>query len=294
MKKTLTVLLRLALGALLLGALLAALTAAALPLIHRWGATPEELSQPLPGDELVEAPLILWTHAITIQAPPEAVWPWIAQLGDTRGGFYSYTFIENRVGALTGAEDYDVVYVNADRIHPEWGDPQPGDEIIQGGLAVRAVEPEAYLLAESVDRTLFYWVWSWTLRPLPGERTRLLVRFAIQLPGENEDPLMGIMMDLGGFVMENNMLQGIKTRAEGGREPGWIEPLEIGLWLAALLAGLAAGGLYLFRRAWRRPLLVAVLAVVVLFVLTIVQPPIAVRVLLDAALVAGVVWSARS
>jgi hypothetical protein len=47
---------------------------------------------------------VSWTHAITIDAPPEAVWPWIAQLGDERGGFYSFTFFENQVGALTGRE----------------------------------------------------------------------------------------------------------------------------------------------------------------------------------------------
>jgi hypothetical protein len=104
----------------LLTALLAASFAAVIPAIHRWGATDAEVTQVLPGDELLPNPPVAWTNAITIDAPPAQVWPWIAQLGDGRGGFYSFTFIENRVGALTGAADYTVVYRNAERIVPEW------------------------------------------------------------------------------------------------------------------------------------------------------------------------------
>jgi hypothetical protein len=64
--------------------------------IHTWEATPEEVARTLPGDELAAAPVVVWTHAATIDAPPAAVWPWIAQMGDVCGGFYSYTFIEDR------------------------------------------------------------------------------------------------------------------------------------------------------------------------------------------------------
>src|SRR5690349_598002 len=111
-----TRLLRILIGLLLLAGLLTALFALALPAIHHWGATTAETRQPLPGDDLLSQPLIRWTHAETINGPPAQVWPWIAQLGDTRAGYYSYTFIENRVGALTGGTGYTVVYHNADRI----------------------------------------------------------------------------------------------------------------------------------------------------------------------------------
>ncbi len=294
MKKFLVILTRLLLGILLLAGLLATLFAVSMPVIHRWGATREELTLSLPGDELFTDPLIQWTHAITIDAPPEDIWPWIAQLGDTRGGFYSYTFIENRVGALTGAPEYSVVYVNADRIHPEWQNPQPGDEIIQGQLKIRAVEPGQFLLADSVDPTFFYWVWSWSLKPVGEKQTRMYIRFAIDVPQENNNPAMAFLMDIGGFVMENNMMQGIKTRAEGGTEPVWIEALEIGLWFTALVSGLAAGILFLFRSSWRKPLLVAVVAVVFIFILTIVQPIILIRVVMDGALIIGLAWSLRA
>ena len=81
--------LRLLAGACLLAILLTALFAITVPAIHRWGAADAELALRLPGDDLLTRPLIRWTHGVTIDARPEDVWPWIAQLGDTRGGFYS-------------------------------------------------------------------------------------------------------------------------------------------------------------------------------------------------------------
>ncbi len=294
MKTFRTLALRFLLG-LLVGALLVVgLFALTLQLIPTWGATAAEVASALPGDELTTHPTLRWTNALTIAAPPAQVWPWIAQLGDNRGGFYSYTFIENRVGALMGASGYNVVYVNADAIHPEWQSPKPGDAIIQGSLKIREIVAGQYLLADSIQPAPFTWIWGWYLQPAAGgTQTRLVVRFAIEVPASaGDNPVMGFMMNAGGFVMQQNMLQGIQLRAEGQTEPAWIEPVEIGLWLAALLAGLAAGLLYLVQRAWYWPLSVALAAVVVVFGLTFVQPAIWVRVVLDGALIAGVVWAA--
>jgi hypothetical protein len=73
-----------------------------LPLwIHNWGSTAAEINRTLPGDEIYPDAAVKWNHAVTINANPEAVWPWIAQVGDVRGGFYSYTFIENIVAEKT-------------------------------------------------------------------------------------------------------------------------------------------------------------------------------------------------
>lgn len=286
-------LLRLLLGFIVLGALLVSLFALTLPAIHRWGATDGEVTRTLPGDELIQEPLVRWTHGITINAEPEAVWPWIAQIGDTRGGYYSYTFIENQVGALTGAAEYNVVYVNADRIHPEWQNPQPGDSMIQSVLKVRAVEPGQYLLADSLDPAIMNWVWLWHLQPAAdSQQSRLIVRMGIATAGP-PNPVMGFMMDIGGFVMEQNMLQGIKTRAEGGSEPSWIEPVEIMLWLLALLTGLIGAFLFILRPAWPVPFAVAVGALVALFILTFVQPAIWLRLGIDLVLLIGVVQAWR-
>jgi hypothetical protein len=296
MKHFLSFAIRLLSGLLLVALLLVGLFALTLRAIPTWGATASEIARGLPGDELTVNPTLLGTNATTINAPPENVWPWIAQLGDTRGGFYSYTFIENRVGALTGAKEYNVVYVNANEIHPEWQNPQVGEPIIQDSLKIRDVMPGEYLLADSITPVPFMWVWGWFLQPVNGgAQTRLLVRFAIEVPAtEPANPVMGFMLNAGGFVMQQNMIPGIKLRAEGGSEPAWLELVEIVLWLTALLCGLVAALLYLFQRAWLRPLVVAMVAVVVLFLLTFVQPPLWVRFVLDLALVAGVVQSIRT
>ena len=86
----------------------------------RWGATDEESSAPLPGDELIASPDLTATRAITVRAAVEEVWPWIAQLGQGRGGFYSYDILENLVGCGIHS---------ADRILPEWQTIQVGDEV---------------------------------------------------------------------------------------------------------------------------------------------------------------------
>jgi hypothetical protein len=295
MKKFISIIIRFILGLLLAAALVSGLFALVLRVIPTWGASAEEVAHPLPGDDLTVNRTLFWTNAMTINSPPEKVWPWIAQIGDSRGGFYSYTFIENQVGALTGAKGYNVVYVNANEIHPEWQNPQPGDPFIQGSLKIRQVETGKYLLADSVTPSPFTWVWIWHLDPMDsGAKTRMVVRFAIEVPDTSGDnPVMGFMLNVGGFVMQQNMMQGIKLRVEGRTEPAWIEPVEIGLWMIALLSGLAAGGLYLFKKKWDRPLVAAVLSILVLFILTFVQPPILIRCLLDIVLIAGVVSSAK-
>ena len=87
---------------------------------NRWGATDAEVARPIPGDELSERAAFTATRAISIAASRDHVWPWIAQIGQGRGGFYSYTALEN----LLGCE-----MENADRIYPEWQALERGDEI---------------------------------------------------------------------------------------------------------------------------------------------------------------------
>ncbi len=290
-----TRLLRLLAGFGLMIVVLVVSFAVLIPAIHRWGATDAELARAMPGDDLLSRPIIHWTHGVTIDAPPEKVWPWIVQMGDTRAGFYSYTFIENRLGGLIGGPGYDVVYHNADRIVPEWQHPSSGDHIIQGGLLIREVQPGEWFLAESVDPEAIGWVWVWAIYPhAGGEQTRMVVRMRIQPPPGPDNPALEFFMDIGGFVMEQNMLQGLKLRAEGGSEPAYIETVEILVWLAALMCGLTAAALFLWQRAWVAPLTVGVASILVLMVLTFVQPPIWVRILLDGLLLVGVWWSWRS
>jgi len=257
-----------------------------------WGATPAEAAQALPGDAQLTAPMISWTNARTINAPPDQVWPWLAQMGDTRGAFYSFTFIEDRVGALTGAADYAVNYTNANAIHPEWQNPQPGEAIIQGTLKWEGFAPGSWLLASSTNPDVMGWTWLWQIAPTAdGKGTRLVNRIRIQPMGVGDNPVVSFFVGNGAFIMEQRMMHGIKAHAEGWIEPPYQEAVEIVLWVVALLAGLAGAVLFVARRPWIAPLAVAAASVGVILVFTFAQPSIAVRVLLDAALLAGV-WVA--
>ncbi|MGD8464511.1 MAG: hypothetical protein PVI09_11645, partial [Anaerolineae bacterium] len=275
-----TKLLRFSAGLVLVVGLLAFAFALLPGWIHTWGATDEEVARTMPGDEFLDSPTLTWTHGITIRAHPSEVWPWIAQIGDERAGFYSYTFIEN----LIAQED---LYENANRIIPEFQNPQPGQGLILDYLTVHSVEPGQYLLAQLANVPDLGWTWIWHLYPSAENETRLVVRTKIQPGEELNNPLIAYVMDVGGFVMERRMMQGIKDRAEGNLEPESIEVIEIALWLLALAAGLAGAVLFVRKSAWPLPLLVATGAVLALLVFTFLQPPIWIRVVVDAALLGG-------
>jgi hypothetical protein len=166
----------------------------------RWGAKPGD-ERELPGDELLPASGTQILHAVTIQAPVDQVWPWLAQLGQDRGGFYSYEWLEN----LAGCE-----MVNADRIHPEWQHRVLGETVHlhpAGGLRVSVFEPGRALGLEGWG--------TFVLVPLGRDRTRLIARGGV--PSGVAAAAYGILIEIPHFLMERRMLLGIKQRAEAGR-----------------------------------------------------------------------------
>jgi hypothetical protein len=168
------------------------------------GATPDEAKARLPGDELLEDMDGLATRAITITAPPSAVWPWLAQMGpEPRGGAYTYDWIEN----LLKLDMHSV-----DRVLPQFQHPQVGDGFGLGASQMRyaRVEPEHVLALRSLDGN---WIWSFVLEGRDDGTTRLLSRNRFRLP-KLKDKLGMIPMEPGSLVMEHRMLQGIKRRAE--------------------------------------------------------------------------------
>jgi hypothetical protein len=171
--------------------------------ILTWGATAEEAAARLPGDELLEDADGIATRAITIDAPPSAVWPWIAQMGPSpRGGAYTYDWIENLLGLNMHS---------ADRVLPEYQHPQVGDGFGYGSnrMSFKIVEPEHVLATQSADGN---WVWTFVLEERDG-RTRLISRNRFRLR-KLKDKIGMIPMEPGSLVMERKMLYGIKQRAE--------------------------------------------------------------------------------
>jgi hypothetical protein len=171
--------------------------------ILTWGATKAEAAATLPGDELLADADGIATRAITIDAPPEAVWPWIVQIGPSpRGGAYTHDWIENLLGLNMHSVDH---------VLPEFQHPKVGDTIGYGSnrMRVERVEPEHVLAWRSEDRN---WVWTFILEPLDGS-TRLVSRNRFRLPTLTARLGM-VPMEPASLVMERKMLRGIKLRAE--------------------------------------------------------------------------------
>lgn len=189
---------------------------------NRWGATDSEVSDPMPGDDLVARPMLGYTRAIGIQAPPEQVWPWLVQMGQGRGGLYSFDGLENLVGC-------DIH--SADRVLEEHQQLGVGDLIRLGPAGypcfrVDRLEPGAALVlvgadpkpphaAASAGSPGGVATWQWQLRPTPdGRGTRLVSRQRLSYPPTTGMHLMWHLVEPVGFVMERQMLLGIKHRVE--------------------------------------------------------------------------------
>jgi hypothetical protein len=174
-----------------------------------WGATRDEARRRLPGDELLEEADGTATRAITINAPPTAVWPWIAQMGPSpRGGAYTYDWIENLLGLNMHSVDH---------VLPEFQHPRVGDGFGYGAnrMSFRRVEPEQVLAAQSADGN---WVWTFVMEETRHGTTRLISRNRFRLP-KLRDKVGMIPMEPASLLMERKMLRGIKQRAEDlGRE----------------------------------------------------------------------------
>ena len=186
---------------------------------RNWGTTKEECDTALPGDELVSQPVVQTTEGISIDAPASAVWPWLVQMGQDRGGMYTYEKLENLVG---------LQHRNADRIHPEWQHLAVGDVIrlvprgwmgLRNGIAlpvVALVEGESIVLRLQPPDVPVDGVWSFHVVAHWEDRCRLLVRTRarMRVPGE------ALGAEAAGPVMSlltRGMLQGIKRRAEESR-----------------------------------------------------------------------------
>ncbi|MEP6621912.1 MAG: hypothetical protein ABJE47_21495, partial [bacterium] len=204
-------------GALLL--VYATAVVAIRPVYVHWGTTPQERSATLPGDDLVPDARYRVDHGITIHAPADSVWRWLAQLGQDRGGFYSYDWLERLFG--------DRIQ-NADRIHPEW-------QGIKAGDLVRAVQPDylggrfgnlGWRVAEVVPgRALVLENWgAFVVQSVDSMTTRFTVRTrgpgTSSLAGVIFGPLNVLMFEPAHFIMERGMMRGVRDRAEAMARAG--------------------------------------------------------------------------
>jgi hypothetical protein len=215
---------KVALAAVTLEAIGAAYSFVVLPRLRRWGATPDEVSRALPGDDLVADPRYTTTHALTVRAAAEDIWPWLVQIGQNRGGFYTYDALENLAGLKVRS---------ADRVHPEWQELRAGEDYLTLDpdetmkMTVAVLEPpRAFVVrsgapgeppqeAGSLFRGEMAWTWGFYLEPAGAAETRLIIRSRASwrrtVPAACAQ---AFGLEPAHFIMEEGMLRGIRDRAE--------------------------------------------------------------------------------
>lgn len=188
-----------------------------------YGSTPDERVMRLPGDDIITDPKVQTDHAVTIEAPPSSVWPWLVQMGWGRGGWYTARWVDRLLFPANGP--------SANRIIPELQDIEVGTFIPDGppetkcGLHVVELDPERTLVLRSNshlpvgwrERATLDWTWTFVLRPVDnGQRTRyhFRSRWVTDPWWFTASGWLGIVP--ADFVMSQDMLRGVKKRAENG------------------------------------------------------------------------------
>lgn len=184
----------------------------------RWGATDAEITTPLAGDEVVAEPDLTATRVITIHAGIGDVWPWIVQLGQGRGGFYSYDSLENLIGCNIHS---------ARQINPDWQHLEVGDAVRLApelALTVAVAKPPRTLVLQGgvlpgTTIAPYDFTWTFDLSPVSAAITRLVVRerYAYTRWWAR---LMVEPLTVVSFLMSRRMLHGIRDRAEQTRHEG--------------------------------------------------------------------------
>jgi len=233
--------------AILAAAIVGAVGYAALvrPRNMRWVTTWRERLRVWAGDEFMPEPATQSTRVTSIDAPAERVWPWIAQLGQDRGGFYSYTVLENLVGAEMK---------NADAIHAEWQQREVGDRVWLGDpsrfdgsaymIVARWIPERALVLVAPPDwkriqegQPADHTVWSFIIEPVSPKSCRLILRTLSGTGHTTAGKVANyVFWEPAHFVMERGAMLGIKRRAEESVS----EPLPVRLYeTATAIAGAA-------------------------------------------------------
>jgi hypothetical protein len=172
----------------------------------RWGATDEEVAQTMPGDEIVARPVFNATRAVTIDARPEEIWPWLVQIGFGRAGWYSFDILDN-LGRHSSEE-----------ILPQYQQLEPGDLIPLGpgeasGLYVKDIRPNESMVWWERKRQATSWAWG--LYPIGSEQTRLITRVRNDYRKGLSNFIFGLLLiEPADFPLMRKCMLGIKRRAE--------------------------------------------------------------------------------
>jgi hypothetical protein len=266
------------------------------PWFLNWGATEQERQARLPGDEIVPGAGSQQTRAVTIQASASQVWPWLAQTGQDRGGFYSFDLLENMVGCEMPTTDV---------LRPEKQAWKPGDKLWMypadraGGIGFATLRTVVPGRALGFGTHMFFTPpgapedgsWSFTLEPLTPTSSRLLIRGR----GTANRPLPALAFDRlffepVHFMMERRMMLGVKQLAEGSDRGRLWNHIQVAFFVTAFALMAASAILVLRSRRWQRPLAGVLASGTVFQILTLGQPPLLLGFVLLPALGALLFW----
>ena len=186
-----------------------------------YGATRAERADPLPGDELVGDPQVVATHAATLPAPPDRVWPWLVQVGWHRGGWYTPRWVDALLFPANAP--------SADRLLPEHQRLEVGDVVPDGtpesgcGFTVRRLVAPDLLVLDSTthlprlwrDRGVARLHWSWTFALFAvdgGRHTRLVFRWRARTAPFWLTAGAHLLVVPADFVMSRGMMRGLRRR----------------------------------------------------------------------------------
>jgi hypothetical protein len=211
-----------------------------------WGATPEELTRPMPEDNIVPHPVFDATRAITIHATPEKIWPWLVQMGFKRAGFYGYDLIEN-IG--NGSNIRSATTILPAYQHPQIGDPIPIS--VAATLVFGSINPNSWIVWRSRNRPSDG-VFIWELVPMDATTTRLISRICWRYAPGAWFTVLGVFTEFADHVAVRRILEGVRDRAEGRASPPlWFEAFEIAGWLVAFFEFSLAIVLVAVWRRWK-------------------------------------------
>jgi hypothetical protein len=187
----------------------------------------------LGGDELDPAPTFLATRAITTNEAAKDIWPWLLQMGYGRAGFYGYDILEN-LGSERGI-------CSAEHILPEFQRSTVGDEVPISSVArmvFYAIEPNQYLIwAGTTGEGGF----TWALYPINESHTRLVSRIRWTHHWMQPDLFaLDLFTEFTDHLAVRKILQGVKNRVEGHREPMMQQNIDFAIYVAACLIFLVA------------------------------------------------------
>jgi hypothetical protein len=170
----------------------------------RWGATDEEVRRPMPGDGLVSSPSFDATRAVTVQAPPRSIYPWIVQMGMTRAGWYSYDLLDNlgRPSARRLIPELQQIY--AGQIIPMSPDGKYG-------VYVKEFRENEWILWNDKEGDTS---WVWGMYPTQDGKTRLITRIRTKYRWLGLTALFNLLIEFGDIIMMRKCMLGIKERAE--------------------------------------------------------------------------------